>query len=177
MMQQLDCLIKLQQHLACNRHSILGERGHKELTYEDLTLWAKHMLLGKATIHTSPNVNKFDHRPAKRGPSHLAHVNDNPLYTMPLSVMGPIELLASFGGLGRDLALHFHQFCENLFIPLGLVETRVDNLGTCKLSQQEVVLQDLEERVPKIKEVLTDEVIKVSDGETIGRWGQVRQGW
>ncbi|KAI9437438.1 hypothetical protein H4582DRAFT_2150264 [Lactarius indigo] len=55
---QLDCLIKLQQHLRCNKHSGLGKKmyclikksgenaegGHEELTQKEMTLWAKHMV-------------------------------------------------------------------------------------------------------------------------------------
>ncbi|KAH8980728.1 hypothetical protein EDB83DRAFT_2326832 [Lactarius deliciosus] len=77
---QLDCLVKLQQHIACNLHSVPGKKvycfveqsvedttgGHEKLTHEDMTLWAKHMSLRKATIHRPPNVIKFDHQPAKR---------------------------------------------------------------------------------------------------------------
>ncbi|KAH9040578.1 hypothetical protein EDB84DRAFT_1436726 [Lactarius hengduanensis] len=208
-----------------------------------MTLWAKHMSLGKATIHRPPNVIKFDHWPAKRawtgcatptpGPSCLARVNDSSPCT-PLSVAGPsmlqppggpqpsrilvildclkdlrvptlmellwlmdeyepadglsyvdigeeftnlgimdlvdlyslpLELLASFGGLGHDLAHRLHQFCKKLFIPLGLVET-MDNDTPENNSQQEAALQD---RAPRsIGDVHTDEVINVSDEETSG---------
>ncbi|KAH9026474.1 hypothetical protein EDB84DRAFT_1440107 [Lactarius hengduanensis] len=257
MTRQLDCLIKLQQHVACNKHSAPGKKvycfveqsaedasgGHEKLTHEDMTLWAKHMSLGKATIHRPPNVIKFDHRPAKRarteratptpGPSRLARVNDSPPCT-PSSVAGPstlrpprgpwpsrilvvldclkdlrvpmlmellslmdeyepadglsyvdigeeftdlgimdsvdlyslpLELLASFGGLGHDLAHRLHQFCEKLFIPLGfkLVETMDGDIPEYN-SQQEVALQDGAPR--SIGDVHTDEAINVSDEET-----------
>ncbi|KAI9440579.1 hypothetical protein H4582DRAFT_2055924 [Lactarius indigo] len=237
MARQLDCLIKLQQHLACDKHSRPGKKtycrvtssgedtsgGHKELTHEEMTLWAKHMSLGKTTKHIPPKVQKYDYPPAKKpraahttsnvhvsvnitptpgrnptvqathqgsptptpGPSRLAWISDS---HPPSSVAGPstlrrtqgprpsrflvlldclaelrvltvmellvlmdeympaiglnyvdleeefvdlgiidsvdlyslpVELLATFGDLGRDLAHSLHQFCENLFIPLG----------------------------------------------------------
>ncbi|KAH9067969.1 hypothetical protein EDB83DRAFT_2519056 [Lactarius deliciosus] len=76
----------------------------------------------------------------------------------------PVELLASFGGLGHDLTHRLHQFCESLFIPLGLVETSDDD----SLSQQGEVLQDLEERSPSsLGEGHTGEVIDISDEETV----------
>ncbi|KAH9016711.1 hypothetical protein EDB84DRAFT_1443040 [Lactarius hengduanensis] len=40
--------------------------GHDEVTYEEMTLWAKHISLGKATKYTRPNVKKFDYPPTKK---------------------------------------------------------------------------------------------------------------
>ncbi|KAH8988467.1 hypothetical protein EDB83DRAFT_2325649 [Lactarius deliciosus] len=40
--------------------------GHEELTHEEMTLWAKHMSLGKTTKHTPPKVQKYDHPPTKK---------------------------------------------------------------------------------------------------------------
>ncbi|KAI9429954.1 hypothetical protein H4582DRAFT_2218058 [Lactarius indigo] len=288
--RQLDCLIKLQQHLSCNKHSGPGKKtycllkksgentegGHEELTHEEMTLWAKHISLGKATIHTPPNVNRYDYPSTKKartvrptpevhvsvnitptseagnstthlvsaaststpGPSRLAGVDGNPPCDTPSGVAGPstlrptsgprpsrilvlldclvelrvptmmellllmdeyepaiglsyvsiheefvdlgimdsvdlyslpVELLATFGGLGHDLAHRLNRFCENLFIPLGLVETRSNDSPTNdSLSQQEVALQDLEERAPRsLEDVHTDEVVEISDEETL----------
>ncbi|KAH9055842.1 hypothetical protein EDB83DRAFT_2521165 [Lactarius deliciosus] len=283
MARQLDCLIKLQQHLACDKHSRPGKKtycwikssgedasgGHEELTHEEMTLWAKHISLGKTTKHTPPKVQKYDYPPTKKartgrttpdvhvsvnitptpgrnstvqathqvstpapGPSRLAHINDS---HPPSSIAGPstlrraqgprpsrilvlldclaelrvptvmellwlmdeyepaiglnyvdieeefvdlgimdsvdlyslpVELLATFGGLGHDLAHRLRQFCENLFIPLGLVETGDSDATENTLSEQERALQDLEERAPRPLEEV-NEVIDVSDEETL----------
>ncbi|KAH9067970.1 hypothetical protein EDB83DRAFT_2519059 [Lactarius deliciosus] len=80
MARQLDCLIRLQQHLSCSKHSGPGKKtycllkksgesakeGHQELTHEEMSLWAKHMSLGKATIHKPPNMAQYDYPPTKK---------------------------------------------------------------------------------------------------------------
>ena len=58
MKHQHECLLELRQHLRCSRHSLPGRPvycwpepggqaspgGHRELTHEDMTLWAKHIV-------------------------------------------------------------------------------------------------------------------------------------
>ncbi|KAH9038163.1 hypothetical protein EDB84DRAFT_1560452 [Lactarius hengduanensis] len=79
-LDMLDHLLHLQQHLLCQEHSRPGKKtfcvvtqsgekergGHDEVTYEEMTLWAKHILLRKATKYTRPNVKKFDYPPTKK---------------------------------------------------------------------------------------------------------------
>jgi hypothetical protein len=57
-LHQYDCLRQLQQYLLCQQHSSGGAPqycwieqpsenttgGHREVTYEEMTLWAKHMV-------------------------------------------------------------------------------------------------------------------------------------
>ncbi|KAH9020622.1 hypothetical protein EDB84DRAFT_1622155 [Lactarius hengduanensis] len=81
MTRQLDCLLDLQQHLKCVEHSSPGKimycvvkhstentsGGHDEMTHEDMTLWAKRMLLGgHTTKFTLPNAENFDYPPVKK---------------------------------------------------------------------------------------------------------------
>ena len=55
---QQECLLDLRQHLRCSRHSMPGRPvycwpepggkelpgGHREVTHEEITLWAKHIV-------------------------------------------------------------------------------------------------------------------------------------
>ncbi|KAI9429411.1 hypothetical protein H4582DRAFT_2089266 [Lactarius indigo] len=76
----LDHLLELRQHLLCEAHSKPGKKaycvveqsgenergGHKELTPAEISLWAKHISLKKATKFTRPNMKTFDHPPTKK---------------------------------------------------------------------------------------------------------------
>ncbi|KAI9431270.1 hypothetical protein H4582DRAFT_2085253 [Lactarius indigo] len=80
MRSQLDCLLELQQHLLCQAHSKPGKKtfclirprgenakdGHKELTHEEMTLWAKEMSLRNVTINAPPNTKILDHPATKK---------------------------------------------------------------------------------------------------------------
>ncbi|KAI9435708.1 hypothetical protein H4582DRAFT_2079316 [Lactarius indigo] len=76
MVRQLGCLIQLQQHVACEKHSRPGKRTyclvestsgeHEELTHEEMSLWAKQISLENTTVYTPPNLNKYDYPPTKK---------------------------------------------------------------------------------------------------------------
>ncbi|KAI9439084.1 hypothetical protein H4582DRAFT_2075742 [Lactarius indigo] len=76
----LDHILELQQHLLCVTHSKPGKKaycaieqsgedrkgGHKELTSEEISLWAKHISLKKTNKYTRPNVKPFDYPATKK---------------------------------------------------------------------------------------------------------------
>ncbi|KAI9428500.1 hypothetical protein H4582DRAFT_2091912 [Lactarius indigo] len=76
----LDHILELRQHLLCATHSKPGKKaycaieqsgengkgGHKELTDEEISLWAKHISLKKTNKFTRPNVKTFDYPATKK---------------------------------------------------------------------------------------------------------------
>ncbi|KAI9466354.1 hypothetical protein BJY52DRAFT_1183211 [Lactarius psammicola] len=78
--RQDDNLRKLQKKWLCQSHSGPGLRtycwvepatqgsrgGHREINHDEMTLWAKHIELGKATEFLPPNVKKFNRPPTKK---------------------------------------------------------------------------------------------------------------
>ncbi|KAI9431326.1 hypothetical protein H4582DRAFT_2085159 [Lactarius indigo] len=64
------------QHVACEKHSRPGKRTyclvestsgeHKELTHEEMSLWAKQISLENTTVYTPPNLNKYNYPPTKK---------------------------------------------------------------------------------------------------------------
>jgi len=76
MKRQIDCLCKLKEHLTCNKHSGLGKRmfclirrsgenmsgGHEEMSHEDMTLWAKHIVSGVKSSESNEKLTYFSSR-------------------------------------------------------------------------------------------------------------------
>ncbi|KAH9035458.1 hypothetical protein EDB83DRAFT_2525002 [Lactarius deliciosus] len=73
----------------------------------------------------------------------------------------PIPILALFGDLNHNLTHHLHQFCFDLFIPLGL--------STPGLLEEDEVIEVSDKVIEVSDEVIevSDEVIEVSDEETL----------
>ncbi|KAF8273751.1 hypothetical protein EI94DRAFT_1696663 [Lactarius quietus] len=92
---QQECLIELRHHLLCARHSRPGCQtycwpkpatqgkmgGHRELSHEEMSLWAKHISEGKATKYLPPKTMKFKHPTTKKpksGPAPPENCQDYP---------------------------------------------------------------------------------------------------
>ncbi|KAI0293473.1 hypothetical protein BC826DRAFT_969203 [Russula brevipes] len=156
----LDCLLELQRHLSCDMHSKGGMRtfcwvkpttansagGHIEMNHENMTLWAKHMSLGKTTKYLPPNIKKFDH-PAKKKPCttyptpevHIA-LNITPVQGVDSS-QNHGSFIVSQGPITQPLSTSTHQ-----------VDPIASGMGTAEV----FVVMDclMESRGPTILEVL-----------------------
>ncbi|KAF8256649.1 hypothetical protein EI94DRAFT_1821336 [Lactarius quietus] len=60
---QYECLLELRQHLLSAQGKI---GGHRELSHEEMSLWAKHISEGKATKYLPPKTTKFNHPTTKK---------------------------------------------------------------------------------------------------------------
>ncbi|KAF8265587.1 hypothetical protein EI94DRAFT_1804168 [Lactarius quietus] len=60
---QHECLLKLRHHLLLAQGQM---GGHCEHSHEEMSLWAKHILEGKATKYLPPKTTKFNHPTTKK---------------------------------------------------------------------------------------------------------------
>ncbi|KIL54471.1 hypothetical protein M378DRAFT_92481 [Amanita muscaria Koide BX008] len=64
---QLECTIRCEAHHGhCFIDCVNGLDNHQRLDHAQMTLWAKKISLGQATIYNPPHCLNFDHGPAKK---------------------------------------------------------------------------------------------------------------